>query len=240
VGTGNYNHKTARVYEDFGLLTADPAVGADVADLFNHLSGYTKHSDYSSLLVAPDSLRDGLRQRIQAEADRARNGQPSGITAKLNSLVDLPLIDELYRASRAGVRIDLLVRGMSAIRPGVPGLSETIRVRSVLGRFLEHSRIYRFANGGEPELLIGSADIMERNLDRRVEALVRVTDPASRARLDEALDTGFRDDLDCWEQQRDGSWRRTADDPDGTSEGLVDYQQLMATRSTPPAGHERS
>jgi polyphosphate kinase len=148
----------------------------------------------------------------------------------------MSMIDELYRASRAGVPIDLLVRGMSAIRPGVPGLSETIRVRSVLGRFLEHSRIYRFANGGDPVLLIGSADIMERNLDRRVEALVRVTDPASRQRLDDALDTGFRDDLDCWEQQPDGSWRRTTAGEDG----LVDYQQAMATRSTSVAGSERA
>ena len=236
VGTGNYNPKTARVYEDFGLLTADPAVGADVADLFNHLSGYTKHSSYSTLLVAPDSLRTGLADLIRAEADRASRGLPSGITAKVNSMVDMSMIDELYRASRAGVPIDLLVRGMSAIRPGVPGLSETIRVRSVLGRFLEHSRIYRFANGGDPVLLIGSADIMERNLDRRVEALVRVTDPASRQRLDDALDTGFRDDLDCWEQQPDGSWRRTTAGEDG----LVDYQQAMATRSTSVAGSERA
>ena len=225
VGTGNYHHRTARVYEDFGLLTANPAIGADVADLFNHLSGYTKHSSYTSLLVAPDSLRKGLTALIRQEAENALRGRPAGIRAKLNSLIDLEVIDELYRASRAGVPIDLLVRGMSAIRPGVPGLSESIRVRSILGRFLEHSRVYRFTNDGDPTTLIGSADIMERNLDRRVEALVSVTDPASRARLDEALTLGFDDDIDCWEQQPDGTWRRrTHDGP------AVDYQQLMARR----------
>jgi polyphosphate kinase len=225
VGTGNYNAKTARVYEDLGLLTADPTIGSDVADLFNHLSGYTKHSSYSSLLVAPDSLRDGLVELIRAEAANARRGLPSGITAKLNSLVDLPLIDELYRASQAGVPVDLLVRGMCTLRPGVEGLSPTIRVRSILGRFLEHSRIYRFTHGDQPLLMIGSADAMDRNLDRRVEALVRVTDDASRTRLEDALDTAFRDDVDCWEQQPDGSWARRSG-PDA-----LDYQQLMARRS---------
>jgi polyphosphate kinase len=225
VGTGNYHHKTARVYEDFGLLTANPAIGADVADLFNHLSGYTKHSLYSTLLVAPDSLRDGLSGLIRQEAENAARGRPAGIRAKLNSLIDLPLIDELYRASRAGVPIDLLVRGMCALRPGVPGLSETIRVRSILGRFLEHSRVYRFTNDGDPTLLIGSADIMERNLDRRVEALLSVTDPASRSRLDDALDLGFHDDIDCWDQRPDGSWRRRRHDGPA-----VDYQQLLARR----------
>jgi polyphosphate kinase len=229
VGTGNYNHKTARVYEDFGLLTADPAIGADVADLFNHLSGYTKHSSYSTLLVAPDSLREGLTELIRREAHNAARGRPAGIRAKLNSLVDPPLIDELYAASRAGVAVDLLVRGMSALHPGVPGLSETIRVRSILGRFLEHSRVYRFTNGGDPTLLLGSADIMERNLDRRVESLLRVADPAARSRLDRALDLGFRDDIDRWEQQPDGSWRRRP--ADGTA---VDYQQLLARA---PAEH---
>jgi polyphosphate kinase len=170
-------------------------------------------------------LREGLTALIQQEAGNAARGRPAGIRAKLNSLVDLELIDELYRASQAGVPVDLLVRGMCALRPGVPGLSETIRVRSILGRFLEHSRVYRFANDGDPTVLIGSADIMERNLDRRVEALLSVTDPAARARLDDALDLGFQDDIDCWDQQPDGSWhRRQHQGP------AQDYQQLMARR----------
>jgi polyphosphate kinase len=225
VGTGNYHHKTARVYEDFGLLTANPAIGADVADLFNHLSGYTKHSRYSTLLVAPDSLREGLTTLIRREAENAARGRPAGIRLKLNSLVDLELIDELYRASRAGVPIDLLVRGMCALRPQTPGLSETIRVRSILGRFLEHSRIYRFTNEGDYIHLIGSADMMERNLDRRVEALLRVTDPDSRGRLDDALDLGFNEDIDCWELRPDGSWRRRSH-----KGPALDYQQLLARR----------
>ncbi len=144
VGTGNYNPKTARVYEDLGLLTADPDVGGDVADLFNHLSGYTRHRDYETLLVAPDTLRPGLLAMIARETRRAAKGKRSGISVKVNSLVDETVIDALYDASRTGVPVDLLVRGMCALRPGVPGLSETIRVRSLLGRFLEHSRIYRF------------------------------------------------------------------------------------------------
>ncbi|MGH8971244.1 MAG: RNA degradosome polyphosphate kinase, partial [Actinomycetes bacterium] len=151
VGTGNYNPKTARVYEDLGLLTADEVVGADVADLFNHLSGYTRHRDYESLLVAPDSLRTGLLDLVRSEADAAEAGRTAGISVKVNSLVDTEVIDALYQASRSGVRVDLLVRGACSLRPGVPGLSENIRVRSILGRFLEHSRIYRFHNGGDPQ-----------------------------------------------------------------------------------------
>ncbi|HEU4912198.1 MAG TPA: RNA degradosome polyphosphate kinase, partial [Actinomycetes bacterium] len=162
VGTGNYHPKTARVYEDLGVLTADPVVGADVADLFNHLSGYTRHRDYDTLLVAPDTLRGALLDLIAAEAKNARAGQASGIAIKVNSLVDEQVIDALYDASADGVPIDLVVRGMCSLRPGVPGLSETIRVRSLLGRFLEHSRIYRFENAGRPCHWIGSADVMQR------------------------------------------------------------------------------
>ena len=182
VGTGNYHPKTARVYEDLGLLTADPEIGADVADLFNHLSGYTRHRDYDTLLVAPEALRAGLLDLIGREARRARKGKSAGISIKVNNLVDETIIDALYDASSAGVPIDLLVRGMCSIRPGVPGLSENIRVRSLLGRFLEHSRIFRFDSGGERTIWIGSADIMDRNLDRRVEALVRVRRPGRPAR----------------------------------------------------------
>jgi polyphosphate kinase len=225
VGTGNYHPKTARVYEDLGLLTTDARIGADVADLFNHLSGYTRHRDYDTLLVAPESLRTGLLQRIQRASRRARKGKPSGISIKVNSLVDEEIIDALYDASRAGVRVQLLVRGMCSLRPGVPSMSENIRVRSLLGRFLEHSRIYRFDVAGESETLIGSADVMDRNLDRRVEALVRVTDASSVATLDDLLDLAWSEDVDHWSLLPDGSWRRAE-----RAERTVDYQQAVAQR----------
>jgi polyphosphate kinase len=226
VGTGNYNPKTARVYEDIGLLTADAAVGTDVADLFNHLSGYTRHRDYETLLVAPDDLRAGLLALITRETRRAAKGKVSGISIKVNSLVDEKIIDALYDASRAGVPVDIWVRGMCALRPGVPGLSETIRVRSILGRFLEHSRIYLFRTGGDDEILIGSADLMDRNLDRRVEALVRVQDPASRADLAGLLDLAWGEDVDHWALGPDGEWARVPRRP-----GLVDIQHELVSRS---------
>jgi polyphosphate kinase len=226
VGTGNYNPKTARVYEDLGLLTADEHVGADVADLFNHLSGYTRHRDYDTLLVAPDTLRPGLIDLIAAEASNAATGRPSGISIKVNSLIDETIVDALYEASRAGVEIDLLVRGMCSLRPGVPGLSETIRVRSLLGRFLEHSRIYRFVSGGTPEVWIGSADVAARNLDRRVEALVRVADEGARQSLDEILALGWSPDVDHWALAADGTWARTP-----RRAGLVDHQRELINRS---------
>ncbi len=206
LGTGNYNPKTARIYEDVGLLTADPAVGADVADLFNHLSGYTRPDPYRTLLVAPDTVRSGLAGAIRRERENALAGRPSGITMKLNSLVDEELIDDLYGASRAGVRVDLLVRGMCALRPGVSGLSENIRVRSILGRFLEHSRILRFRAGGDDEYWIGSADLMHRNLDRRVEAMVRVSDPEARRILAGVLDGAMSDGIASWELRPDGTF----------------------------------
>ena len=226
VGTGNYNPKTARSYEDIGLLTADPAVGADVADLFNHLSGYTRHRRYDTLLVAPDDMRKGLLTLIRRETRRARKGKPSGISIKVNSLVDEEVVDALYDASNAGVPVDLWVRGMCVLRPGVPGLSETIRVRSILGRFLEHSRVYRFLAGGEEEVLIGSADLMDRNLDRRVEALVRVSDPDSRRALGQLLELAWCDDVDHWTLGADGTWSRTPRRPE-----LVDLQSALADRS---------
>jgi polyphosphate kinase len=206
LGTGNYNPKTARIYEDVGLLTADPAVGADVADLFNHLSGYTRPDPYRTLLVAPDTVRSGLAGAIRRETENALAGRPNGITMKLNSLVDEELIDDLYAASRAGVRVDLLVRGMCALRPGVRGLSENIRVRSILGRFLEHSRILRFRAGGDDEYWIGSADLMHRNLDRRVEAMVRVSDPEARRILAGVLDGAMSDGIASWELRPDGTF----------------------------------
>mgnify|MGYP001297135475 CR=1 FL=1 len=229
VGTGNYNPKTARLYEDLGLLTADPQVGADLTDLFNRLSGYSRRENYRRLLVAPKSLRDGLIARIDREVRNHRAGRPAYVRIKVNSMVDEAVIDALYRASRAGVPVDVWVRGICALRPGVKGLSETIRVRSVLGRFLEHSRIFAFAAGGETEVWIGSADMMHRNLDRRIEALVKVTDPAHRATLCRLLDLGMSDHTASWHLGPDGEWTRhaTAPDPAGGTRPLRNVQELL-------------
>lgn len=225
VGTGNYNPKTARIYEDVGLLSADPDVGADLADLFNHLSGYTRNRDYRRLLVAPDTLRPRLIDMIEREADAVRGGGAGRITMKVNSLVDEDVIDALYRASQAGVPIDLIVRGMCALRPGVPGLSETVRVRSILGRFLEHSRIMRFHRAGREELWIGSADVMHRNLDRRVEVLLRVDDPEARARLSQILDLASSERTSAWTLASDGRWQRHV------GERMVDFQAELVRRT---------
>jgi polyphosphate kinase len=209
IGTGNYHPRTARLYEDLGLLTADPEVGADLTDLFNALTGYSRHTAYRRLLVAPHSIRSGLTARIEAEAAKAAAGEPALIQIKVNALVADEVVDALYRASAAGVRIDLLVRGMCTLRPGVPGLSDNIRVRSILGRFLEHSRIFRFgADDATAEFWIGSADLMERNLDRRVEVLVRVTDPAACADLAYVLAVALGESSEAFELRADGTWRR--------------------------------
>ncbi|MEV1242601.1 RNA degradosome polyphosphate kinase [Nonomuraea sp. NPDC050022] len=208
IGTGNYNPKTARHYEDIGLLTADPLVGEDITDLFIHLTGYSNHSAYRRLLVAPHSLRGGLMARIEREIAHQEAGRPARIRIKTNSLVDEPLIDALYRASRAGVQVDLWVRGICTLRPGIPDLSENIRVRSVLGRFLEHSRIYEFGLGRRPEVWIGSADLMRRNLERRVEALVKVTSQQHRAYLIDLMDRATADTTSAWLLNSDGTWVR--------------------------------
>src|SRR5690606_2184552 len=208
IGTGNYNPKTARQYEDFGLLTADPLVGEDVTDLFIHLTGYSHHSAYRRLLVAPHSLRGGLLARIAREVAHQQAGRPARVRIKTNALVDEEIIDALYRASRAGVPIDLWVRGVCTLRPGILGLSETIRVRLVLGRFLEHSRVYEFGLGRRPEVWIGSADLMRRNLDRWVEALVRVTSPQHKAYLIELMDRAMADTTSTWWLNGDGTWVR--------------------------------
>ncbi|MER6576267.1 RNA degradosome polyphosphate kinase [Nonomuraea sp. NPDC001023] len=208
IGTGNYNPKTARQYEDFGLLTADPLVGEDVTDLFIHLTGYSNHSAYRRLLVAPHSMRSGLLARIDREIAHQQAGRPARIRIKTNSLVDEPIIDALYRASRAGVPVDLWVRGICILRPGIPNLSENIRVRSVLGRFLEHSRVYEFGLGRRPEVWIGSADLMRRNLDRRVEALVKVTSQQHKAYLIELMDLAMADTTNAWWLNSDGTWIR--------------------------------
>jgi polyphosphate kinase len=228
IGTGNYHPKTARIYEDFGLLTADPEVAEDVTDLFNHLTGHSRQVPYRQLLVAPNTLRSGLVLRIEREAEHHRAGRPAHIRFKCNSLVDEAVIDALYRASQAGVPIDIWVRGICALRPGMPGLSETIRVRSVLGRFLEHSRVYVFGSGGDPEVWLGSADLMHRNLDRRVEALVRVRDRQHRDHLIGLLDRVMEDNTASWELDGDGSWTRRTSEGD---EPLTDIQtQLMRSR----------
>ncbi|WP_336658984.1 RNA degradosome polyphosphate kinase [Leucobacter sp. USHLN153] len=230
IGTGNYNPKTSRIYEDFGLFTASPEVGRDVTKLFNVLSGYAIETDYDRLLVAPLQLRSGLLERIEREAEHARAGRPSGIRLKGNSMVDEAIIDALYLASQAGVPIDVWVRGICSIRAEVPGLSETIRVRSVLGRYLEHSRIYGFENGGEREVFIGSADLMHRNLDRRIEVLVRLEDREHLARIDRFFDFAFSDDVSSWRMLPDGSWHRSVVNESG--EPLPDLQDLVMNDRT--------
>jgi polyphosphate kinase len=210
IGTGNYHPKTARLYEDFGLLTADPEVGADLTDLFNVLTGYSRQTSYRRLLVAPYGVRAGIVERIERESKLAAQGRPGLVQLKVNSLVDEEVIDALYLASQAGVQIELIVRGICTLRPGVPGLSDRIRVRSILGRYLEHSRVFRFGNDGDPEVWIGSADLMHRNLDRRVEALVRVTDPTSAGELERVLRLSMSPQTQAFELTPDGTWRLSA------------------------------
>src|SRR5579872_571980 len=210
LGTGNYHPTTARLYEDFGLFTADPAVGEDVTALFNHLTGYSRTRSYERLLAAPESLRSGIVQRID---EQARLGPGGRIQFKSNALVDEAVVDALYRASQAGTPVDLWIRGICALRPGVAGLSENIRVRSILGRFLEHSRIYAFGNEDSGQVWIGSADMMHRNLDRRVELVVNVTDPGQVKRLRTLLELGMSDTISSWWLEPDGTWiRKPGDD----------------------------
>jgi polyphosphate kinase len=225
IGTGNYNPKTSRVYEDFGLFTNSEVVGKDLTKLFNVLSGYAIEKKYKRLLVAPLSLRNGLIERIEAEASAAREGKPSGIRIKANSMVDEATIDALYLASQAGVPIDILVRGICAVRAGQPGYSETIRVRSVLGRYLEHSRIYSFVNGGEPIVFIGSADLMHRNLDRRIEALVRLEQQDHLDEIEQLFSLAFSDEISAWSLESDDTWVRRSSDPDGNQ--LHDMQDVI-------------
>lgn len=235
VGTGNYNPKTARQYTDLGLLTCDPVVGQDMTKLFNQLSGYAPKSSFHRLLVAPRTVRSGLIQRIRREEEAARAGKEAWIKIKVNSIVDEKTIDALYRASQAGVKIDIVERGICSLKPGVPGLSENIRVRSILGRFLEHSRIYAFANSdgpqiGEgpvsgPEVWIGSADLMHRNLDRRVEALVRITAPEQVQELIDYVDLQMADTTSSWHMQPDGTYVRHSKDAEGKP--LLDCQEYL-------------
>ncbi|WP_328988693.1 RNA degradosome polyphosphate kinase [Kribbella sp. NBC_01245] len=229
LGTGNYHPKTARLYEDLGLLTSDPVVTEDVAHLFNHLSGFSLRSGYRRLLVAPQGVRTGLLERIEREVQHHLAGRPARVRLKVNSLVDEALSDALYRASQAGVPVDLWIRGICTIRPGIPGLSDNIRVRSVLGRFLEHSRIFWFENGGEPVVAIGSADLMHRNLDRRVETLVWLKEPDHLTELGDLFDLGFDEGTSSWWLQADDTWVAHQTDDDGKP--LRDLQErLIATR----------
>jgi polyphosphate kinase len=215
VGTGNYNPKTSRIYEDLGLLTADRAVGRDLTRLFNELSGYAIEKKFKRLLVAPRYLRKGLIEAIENEALNAQQGRPAAIRIKINSMVDEEIIDALYRASNAGVPVDVWVRGICALRPGVPGFSENIRVRSVLGRYLEHSRVFMFANNEEPVAYIGSADMMHRNLDRRVEALVQLSRPEHIDYLNGIFALGMSDQASTWHLESDGVWTRRHRDAEG-------------------------
>jgi polyphosphate kinase len=226
IGTGNYNPKTARLYEDIGLFTADPATGADLTDLFNSLTGYARQTSYRSLLVAPYGVRRGIVEGIEGEIARARAGRPSGVRIKVNSLVDEQVIDALYRASQAGVPVDMVVRSICALTPGRPGLSENIHVRSILGRFLEHSRVFHFV--GADEHWIGSADMMHRNLDRRVEVLVRVSDPRLTAELDGMFASTLDPATRCWVLQPDGSWR--ASPADGSTVRDHQVQEILRHR----------
>ncbi|MGY1775736.1 RNA degradosome polyphosphate kinase [Geodermatophilus sp. SYSU D00804] len=227
IGTGNYNPKTARQYEDLGILTADPRVGADLTDLFNVLTGYSRQTTYRQLMVAPHGVRAGLVEKIRREARHAAEGRSAGIRFKVNSLVDERVIDALYEASRAGVPVELFIRGICALRPGVPGLSETIRVRSIVGRFLEHSRVMAFDNAGEPEWWLGSADLMHRNLDRRVEVLLRVCDDTAQRELQAVFDAAMAPGVRCWELGSEGQWTRT---------GTRDYQAALMHRVIEHAG----
>jgi len=227
IGTGNYNPKTARIYEDLGLFTADEDIGADLSELFNHLTGYAMPTSYRKLLVAPEALRPRFVERIREQASLGTDGS---IMFKANHIVDKEMIDELYAASARGCRIDLIVRGVCGIRARVPGLSDNIRVRSIVGRFLEHSRIYRFGRPTDGAVYyIGSADLMPRNLDKRVEALVPVTDPRLKMRLEQLLEVEMTDDALAWEMEADGTWRKVLNE-DNIDTHLT-LQELAAERA---------
>ncbi|MFL5593320.1 MAG: RNA degradosome polyphosphate kinase, partial [Gemmatimonadaceae bacterium] len=206
IGTGNYNSKTARVYTDIGLLTSSPSIGADLTDLFNALTGFSRQRLYRKLLVAPANMRFRFLEMIEKEAANAREGKPARIIAKMNALVDAETIEALYAASRAGVEIDLIVRGICCLRPGVPGLSERIRVVSIVGRFLEHSRLFYFANAGDEQFYFGSPDWMPRNFDRRVEAVAPVDDRSLHPRLHALIATCLADNRQAWDLAPDGTY----------------------------------
>jgi polyphosphate kinase len=234
IGTGNYNPKTARYYEDLGLLTARESVGADLTQLFNQLSGFSTEPGYTSILTSPDGVREGLVERIQREITNKEDGKPAKIRMKLNSLVDEQIIDQLYFASMAGVRIEILVRGMCALKPGIQGLSENIKVVSVLGRYLEHSRVFFFENAGDPDVFIGSADMMHRNLDRRVESLVKIVQSDQIKELNNLLELAVGGTVAIWELESSGIWRRDSKNQEG--EALIDMQDEVMARTLSKKG----
>jgi polyphosphate kinase len=222
IGTGNYNSRTARVYTDLGLFTADPGICGDLVHVFNHLTGYGGQFETSELLVAPSNLRSELEWRVRREIQAARDGRPARIVFKMNALEDLEFTRLLYEAAQAGVRVDLIIRGVCRLRAGIPGLSENVRVVSVLGRFLEHSRVYRFENGGDPEYFIGSADLMKRNLDERIEVLAPVRRGELKQQLGDLLEMLLDDRRQGWRLE-DDRWTR---DPAVTDQGT--HARLLA------------
>jgi polyphosphate kinase len=234
IGTGNYNPKTARYYEDYGLLTSREAVGEDLTKLFNHLSGYAPEATFKSLLVSPVGVREGLTELIEQEIQAHKAGKKARISIKVNALVDEEIIDSLYKASIAGVPIQILVRGMCALKPGVPGLSETIQVRSILGRYLEHSRIFSFLGGGDPKVYLGSADMMHRNLDRRVEVLVRLSEPDHVASIHEMFELAMSEQIASWTLESSGNWKRNQFDDEGNK--LNDFQDTIMHSTSEPRG----
>ena len=231
LGTGNYNHITAHAYEDFGFFTCDEAIGADATDLFNYLTGYSAIQEFRKLLVAPITLRDKLTEQIQNEIDHQQNGKQGRMILKMNALVDKKIIKHLYMASQAGVKIDLIVRGISCLKPGIPGVSENIRVISVLGKYLEHSRVYYFHNGGKPVMLIGSADLMPRNLNNRVEVLFPITNVRLIKKIKkEVLEVYLKSGIRAWELKPDGEYEWLAEDP----ETAFDIQEHFITKAENP------
>jgi len=236
IGTGNYNSKTARLYTDFGILSCDPGLGADLTDLFNVLTGFGQPSQYRQILVAPRYMLDRFLALIRREIEHQLAGRGGRILAKMNALVHPDIIAALYEASRAGVQVDLIVRGICCLRPGLRGVSENIRVISLVGRFLEHSRAFCFRNGGQEEVFIGSADWMPRNLDRRIEAAVPILDPVHRNTVRDLLELMWRDNRQTWELQADGNYeqRRPSNPADerGTHRQLMELAREGATRTT--------
>jgi len=224
MGTGNYNPSTARIYTDFSYFTDDPSLGEDASDLFNHLTGYSEQEEYHELLVAPFSLREGILRLIEEQTERARKGEPARITCKLNSLTDPRIIEALYEASQAGVRIALVVRGICCLKPGLEGISENIRVVSLVGRFLEHSRALAFGEGEGERIYLGSADLMQRNLDRRVEQLFPLREQRHRDKVRRLLELQLADTANAWELGPDGSFERLHPKED---EEPLDSQALL-------------
>ncbi len=242
LGTGNYNPKTARLYTDLGLLTCRPELGADATDLFNYLTGLSRQQGFRRLLVAPDSLRPQIRDLIDREADHARAGLPARIVIKVNALVDPEMIEHLYAASEAGVDVDCIIRGACSLHPGIEGRSDRIHVRSIIGEFLEHSRIFGFANGGRQEWYTGSADLMERNLDRRIEVVFPVEDLEAMARIEEVVAVMLADDRRSWQLGADATWRRTEEilSAPGTVDTFATLKERALEAAARPAEPEGS